>query len=456
MIKHVFQPLLFSCLILFGFSACKKEDIRSFSPPSPEQPTALADPARKATFSGEVATSWMDLELELIKSTPGFTPPVASRALGYTGVTLYESLVKGMGNYNSLAFKLGYSYTLPTLQEGATYHWPAVANAAMKTIVSHLFAHADTKSKTAIDNLYKQWRQGYKDQITAGDMWRSEEYGKEVAQLIFAWSKTDGGHEGYLNNTPLYTFPLFPGAWVPTAPAFQSTPVQAYWGNNRPFLSSNVDKECLPPAPPFAFSTSKQSDFYKQAKEVYEVSLKLNKKEIDIAMFWADGANTITPPGHNMNIATQLIRSKNLSLAEAAIVYAKMGMAVADAFIACWKGKYQYNLMRPITYIQQNIDPSWKSLLATPPFPSYCSGHATVSGASAEVLTSVFGDKVKFTDNTHVQTFGAKKYKSFYEAADEASVSRLYGGIHFKMDNEIGLEKGKLIGKNIARLRLKK
>jgi membrane-associated phospholipid phosphatase len=157
-----------------------------------------------------------------------------------------------------------------------------------------------------------------------------------------------------------------------------------------------------------------------------------------------------------MNIATQMIRNNNLSLNEAALVYAKLGMAEADAFIACWKGKYKYSIIRPISYIQQNIDPSWNSLITTPPFPTYCSGHATVSGATSTVLTSFFGDNVKFTDHTYATTFGTRQFNSFYDAASEAAVSRLYGGIHFRVDNEIGLEKGKAIGKNVADLKLKK
>jgi hypothetical protein len=196
--------------------------------------------------------------------------------------------------------------------------------------------------------------------------------------------------------------------------------------------------------------------FYKQAEEVYLTRIHLTDAQKNIALFWADGGGTVTPPGHNVNLATQTIRNKRLSLNEAAEVYAKVGIAVSDAFIACWKGKYKYNLMRPITYIQQNIDPSWSSLLATPPFPAYASGHATVSAAAAEVLSDLFGDKVQFADHTHEELYGIRKFSSFHDAAEEAAVSRLYGGIHFRMDNEAGLEKGKRIGKNVTAIDLKK
>lgn len=396
------------------------------------------------------------MELQLIKTTAGFTPPVASRALGYTGVTLFESLVGGMKKYGSLQSNLGYAYYLPEIDPGAEYHWPSVANAAMKTIVNNLFPNTSPANKVSILNLYNELQQAFNNEAGLANASRSTQLGENVALTIFEWSKTDGGHQSYMNNTPVFSLPVFPGAWIPTPPAFQAVPVQAYWGNNRPFLAGSTAPDCIPPPPPIPYSTTRNSPFYKEAMEVYNTSKHLNQERNAIALYWADGGGTITPPGHTVNIATQMIRTNNIDLEDAAMIYAKMGMAVADAFIACWKGKYAFNVMRPITYIRENIDPTWNSLIATPPFPTYCSGHATVSGASAEVLTELFGDKNKFTDRTHEQTFGVRTFKSFYHAAEEAAISRLYGGIHFRMDNEIGLEKGKTIGKNIARINLKR
>ncbi len=456
MIKQAHRNFLFPAfVIIVAFSGCKKEDLQFNSPESREHAGTQSKNVHKKNYSGEVSAKWFDLELQLIKTTPGFTPPVASRALGYTGVALYESLVPGMGNYVSLKSKLGFAYSLPATDLNTNYFWPAVANAAMKSIISNIFISTGTENKSSVNNLYNEWHEMFTTQITTEDLARSVAYGETVANIIFEWSKTDGGHQAYLNNTPAYTLPVFSGAWVPTAPAFQNIPVQALWGGNRPFLARNVDIDCIPP-PPLSYSTSTQSAFYKQAEEVYLTGLHLTEEQKNIALFWADGGGTISPPGHNVNLATQMIRSKRLSLTEAAQVYAKVGMAVTDAFIACWKGKYQYNLMRPITYIQQNINPSWTSLLATPPFPAYASGHSTVSSATAEVLSDIFGDKVEFTDRTHEQTYGIRNFASFYDAAEEAAVSRLYGGIHFRMDNEVGLEKGKLIGRNITSINLKK
>ena len=456
--KTVGCYLLTLSAFLLVLTGCQKQDIERVETSS----TTITDPSTskgiKKNFSNEVATKWFDTELELIKTTAGFTPPVASRALGYTGVTLYESIVESMPEYASLKAKLGYSYSLPVYKANVKYYWPAVANSALYTIISKLFSAATQQNLTAINSLYNNFHEQYATQVFKEDLTASEAYGKAVAEAIFEWSQTDGILYSFVNYNPNnYTVPTGEGAWVPTAPGFAPKPLLPYWGENRPFMAINVGNECLPPAlTTYNYSTNPTSGFYQQAMEVYQTGKNLTPEQREIALYWNDGGGSITPPGHNMNIATQMIRSKELSLEDAAIVYAKVGMAGADAFIACWKGKFKYNLMRPITFIQQNIDPNWTSTISTPPFPTYASGHATVSGATSMVLTALFGDNVSFTDRTHENQFGARQFSSFYAAATEAAASRLYGGIHYRMDNEIGLEKGKMIGKHIADLRLKK
>jgi membrane-associated phospholipid phosphatase len=139
-------------------------------------------------------------------------------------------------------------------------------------------------------------------------------------------------------------------------------------------------------------------------------------------------------------------------LAAAAEAYARVGIAVADAFIACWYTKYRSNLQRPVTYIQGHIDGSWLPDLVTPPFPTYTSGHSTQSGAAAAVLTDMFGVEA-FTDTLNadhglIPMLEARSSSSF-EAAAEAAVSRLYGGIHFSFDNTVGLSAGQCIGQAI-------
>jgi membrane-associated phospholipid phosphatase len=204
------------------------------------------------------------------------------------------------------------------------------------------------------------------------------------------------------------------------------------------------------------------SNFYASAQQVYDTGRSLTDEQRTIAIYWADNpGHTGTPAGHWVSIAGQLIRHTQLSLMEAAEVFARIGIAVHDAFISCWATKYKYMLQRPVTYINAHIDPQWRSVVPTPPFPSYSSGHATVSQAAAVVLTDRFGD-VAFTDTTHRDhnVFPPQSPRTFpspLAAAAEAARSRLYGGIHYAFDNDDGLGSGRCIGDRIrARVQFKK
>ena len=422
----------------------------------------VAEPPKPTSeFPAEVATSWFELQLKLIKETPGFTPPVASRALGYSGVTLYESVVGGMSEYNSLVGQLNGLTSLPQPEAGQTYYWAAAANSALATILRSLYPTATPENLAAIDVLEQKYAEQYKA-ATGEEMFnRSAAYGKALAEAIFEWSKTDGGHEGYSKNFPeSFTPPSGPGLWVPTPPNYQA-PLQPYWGQNRPFVIKSGE-ECASP-PPTEYSEDPSSPFYAEAMEVYKTVENLTPEQKEIALFWADDpGKSFTPPGHSVSIASQILHEKNATLALAAETYAKVGLAVADAFIGCWNTKYTYNLIRPISYIQTVIDPAWNNPditdpVTTPPFPEYTSGHSVQSGAAAAVLTALFGDNYQFTDNTHVERgLPARTFNSFFEAADEAAISRLYGGIHYRLAIELGVEQGKCIGEKVNALAFKK
>ncbi|NJN83377.1 MAG: vanadium-dependent haloperoxidase [Caldilineaceae bacterium] len=197
--------------------------------------------------------------------------------------------------------------------------------------------------------------------------------------------------------------------------------------------------------------------------EVYSAVKNLTPEQEQIALFWADDpGKTFTPPGHSIAIATQILRGQHASLALAAETYARVGLAVGDAFIGCWHAKYVHNLVRPITYIQSFIDPTWNTPnitdpVITPPFPEYPSGHSTQSGATASVLTALFGDEYRFTDNSHAELgLAARTFNSFDEFADEAAISRLYGGIHYRPAIELGVDQGRCIGEQVNKLAWKK
>jgi hypothetical protein len=398
----------------------------------------------------DVPVAYADLALRLIIDTAGYSPPVAARALGYFGVTLYEALVPGMRDYRSL---VGVPAGLASLPHAgrAGDHWPMVANAALASILRELFRTAPAADLAAIDSLEQSFVAQF-GRIPPGISARSQTRGEDVAQAIYQWSTGDGGHEAYLRNFPSsYIVPVGEGLWVPTPPAFQAIPLQPFWGSNRPFAISS-GAACPAPPPP-TYSTDPSSLFYTYGREVYDTVNNLTAEQQTIASYWADGAGTFTPPGHSISMLTQVLRYENADLERAAEAYLKVGCAVADAFIQCWHTKYVWNLLRPVTYIRANIEGAWSSLIATPPFPEYTSGHSTQSGAWGASMTALFGDAYGFTDHSHdASGFAPRSFGSFMEAAEEAMVSRLYGGIHFRFGNEAGLACGVCVGEAVAAL----
>jgi hypothetical protein len=189
--------------------------------------------------------------------------------------------------------------------------------------------------------------------------------------------------------------------------------------------------------------------------EVLAVTGALSDEQERIARFWSDDPMlSPTPPGHWIAIALTVIEDRDLDIRRASDMLARLGIAMADAFIGCWRTKYQYDLLRPVTYINRVIDPGWRPMLATPPFPEYPSGHSSQSGAAAEVLGGLVGTDVAFVDRTHVDDgLPARRFGSFRAAADEAALSRLYGGIHFRSAIERGLDQGRCVGRHVLALR---
>jgi membrane-associated phospholipid phosphatase len=409
-------------------------------------PSAQAWRDRPAASRADAAIprAWFDLSLTLVRQTPGFSPPVSSRAFAYAGVTLYEAIRPGLRGARSLAGQLR-ELTGPPEASGP-HDWQVVANAALAAILRQLFPTASQENQAAIDALERRGADRLRRGMSPDVFRRSVDRGVAVARHVFGWSTSDGGHEGYLRNFPAdYVPPTGPGLWVPTPPTFEPIPLQPHWGRNRTFA---VDSgAAFPPPGHPAYSTRRSSDFYAEADEVYRTGVTLTAEQETIALYWADGAATITPPGHFIAIVGQVLSREGAGLGLAAEAYARLGIAQADAFICCWHTKYQYNLLRPVTYIRANINPAWMPLIGTPPFPEYTSGHSTQSGASAAVLAELFGANYRFTDHTHDELgFAPRSFRSFAEAAAEAAQSRLYGGIHYASANGHGLDAGWRIG----------
>jgi membrane-associated phospholipid phosphatase len=410
---------------------------------------AFAEPAQRGKFAdellSEIASTWFELLYDVVKAerTP---PPEASRVYGITAVALYESISAGTKENRSLVGQLNGLISVPEPEKDKEYHWLTVANAAIADTVRGLYPTISPASLEVINKLEQKFASQYRAQVPKQGYERSLTYGQAVATAILEWAATDA--LSIYENCPYAPVPVA-GAWEPTLPLFNPNPLQPCWGLIRPMVLTSGE-ECAPLGHP-RFSTAPSSDFFAAGVEVYDVVSALTDEQKTIADYWSDAAGaTGTPPGHWIAIVSQIARKDELLLAEAAEAYARVGIAVHDAFIGCWNTKYVYNLQRPVTYINDNIDGNWMPYIVTPNFPSYSSGHSTQSGAAASVLTDMFGVK-KFTDTTHIdhglvsfqtpRTFG-----SFGEAAAEAAVSRLYGGIHYRFDNDDGLASGECIG----------
>lgn len=402
-----------------------------------------------------LATDWFRLALDLVKDTDGFTPPVASRAFAYMGISLYEALRPGMPGYLSLAGQLHGLAPLPEAKQ--SYDWAVVADTALADITKKMFLSTSDANKQKIQALESLHHRRYRLKLEPGIVAASIAYGQAIAQAIYSWSLDDGGNEGYLRNFPEdYQPPSGPGMWLSTPPAYARA-MQPSWGTNRPFYLDAV-KDC-PVLPPLAYSEDPASAFFQEAYEVYQTGLELSAEERNIALFWADDPGiSMTPPGHWIAILTSFLNEGGYSLEKTSVAYATLGIALADAFIACWHAKYQYNLIRPISYIQKVIDSSWNvpeltDPVITPPFPEYPSGHSVQSGAAAQVLTDLFGE-VSFSDYSHSNRgFEARSFSSFFAAAEEAALSRLYGGIHYRAAIQNGIEQGRCIGEKLRNLR---
>ena len=406
--------------------------------------TALA-----AQTPEDVLTNWYRLVLELVRHTPTYSPPVASRAFAYLGVTAYEALASGTAGLAPLSGQLTDLPTAPARQTGA-HDESAVLHAALASAVSRYFENTGPTGQRAM----KAMADRIKPTAPAEVLARSTAHGQAIADHIWKWSQSDGGAKVENLGFP-YSYTPLPGNqnWVPTSKIIlQQAPLLPGWGKNRPFAMPTPDAARIGPPP--AYSEDPTSEFYKQAREVYDVSINPSEEHLAMAYFWSDDAMlSYTPPGHWIVIAMAALAEQKAPAPHCARVLALLGITVADAFIACWQSKFEYNLVRPLTYINRFIDPKWTPLLITPPFPEYPSGHSTQSGAAAAILTHLLGNNHAFTDDAqNADGLPARSFTSFNQAAEEAAISRLYGGIHYRAAIENGVAQGRQVASFAAAL----
>ncbi|HRG78053.1 MAG TPA: vanadium-dependent haloperoxidase [Cyclobacteriaceae bacterium] len=380
-----------------------------------------------------------------------FSPPVASRIYAYMSIAAYEAAIQQDSNYKSLAGQLNGLEAVPQPEKGKDYSFPlASVQAALK--VGRTLVFSEDKMDVFYNSIMQEFRDtGIPDEIFE----RSIEYGNQVADHVLAWSSKDNYKQS--RSFPKYSIQSDPATWKPTPPAYMDA-VEPHWNKIRTFAIDSAQQ--FKPAPATLFSTDKKSLFYKEAFEVYEMGNNLTPEQNEIAFFWdcnpfmmnvkghvMFATKKISPGGHWMNITHVACSKVKADFVQSSEAYARVSIALIDAFISCWDEKYRSKLIRPETYINQYIDEDWVPVLQTPPFPEYTSGHSVISAASAVTLTELFGDNFAFTDSTEME-FGltARSFKSFIEASEEAAISRMYGGIHYRPAVEVGMLEGRAIG----------
>lgn len=440
-------------LLALFFTACQPEE--NVTLPVDE----LAEPTEN--YSAEVALAWNQLILDIERYADGYRPPVSARAMGYIGLAAYEAVVPGMTNYRSLAPRFA-GFNPPTVQAGQRYYWPAALNEAYVTSVGRFFPHIAPQWKERVHDLEYRFKSRFANELAGqGEAYeRSKAFGREVAEAVFAWSTTDAvGHEGFLrNNMPGYqpNPTQQPGLWLPTPPEYRPA-LLPYWGDVRPFAARPDRMLALPPV---AYSEKKGDQFYEEAMEVFNTTRKLSDEQRWVAIFWSDDVPqlTFTPAARWIAIANQVVDAQKPDLAKAVTMYAQLAMALADAGISCWRSKYHYNIERPVSYIRRVVSPNWATPTAvtSPPFPAYPSGHSTFGAAAAAILTAHFGDKYTMTDRCHEGRTDfdgrPRTFTSFRQMAEENAISRIYLGVHYRMDCVEGLRLGYERGNDVLAL----
>lgn len=382
-----------------------------------------------------------------------FSPPVAARIYSYASLGAYEVAAATDPNYVSLMGQLRKSEkTAFTIPEKV---YPPLAALAAYYEVGTTLIFSEDMVKEHRDAAYEILRgKGIPSDVFEASL----TFGEEVAKVVIAYSKEDNYHQS--RSFAKYTVTNEPGTWEPTPPAYMEG-IEPHWNKIRTFvLDSAAQYKPLPPPP---FSTEPQSDFYALADEVYQAAVKANDEEKEIALFWdcnpykmnvkghvMFAEKKITPGGHWMSIAAIAAKGAGVDWKGTAEAFALTGIALNEAFISCWDEKYRSKLIRPETYINMHIDEEWVPLLQTPPFPEHTSGHSVASAASAYTLTQLFGENFHLVDSSEV-AYGLpiREFDSFIEAAEEAAISRFYGGIHYKPAIDYGVDQGYQIGEFI-------
>ncbi|MBV6645878.1 MAG: vanadium-dependent haloperoxidase [Cyclobacteriaceae bacterium] len=384
-----------------------------------------------------------------------FSPPVASRVYVYPNIAAYEvARHSSPEKYASLSGQLADLTETPTPGDLVDINLASLH--AFLTVGKALIF-----SEEKIDNYANAFYQKLTDHgLPSSVKSESLAFGEQVASHILKW--TDGDMYKQTRTYPKYTVRSEQAYWKPTPPDYMEG-IEPHWREIRTLVLDSAEQ--YPPIPPLPFDMTSGSTFHTQLMEVYDIGKSLDQEQTEIAEFWdcnpyvshhrghaMFATKKITPGGHWMGITAIATRQAESSFDETVEAYARTSIALFDAFISCWDEKWKSLMVRPETLINEHLDEDWLPLLQTPPFPEYTSGHSVISRAAAVTLTDIFGDDFSFNDTTEVE-YGLteRKFNSFMHASEEAAISRLYGGIHYMMAIENGVDQGQKVGEHIVR-----
>jgi hypothetical protein len=435
-------------LLLLAVCSCKRND-------SKEYITKLNDPILYC----KTVKKLNDVVLE-----NNFPPVIASRNYVYANIAAYECMAAGNKNFQSLAKQIKHLPEMPKPIAGKEINFSLAALLAFTKV-----GNAVTFPEGSMMDYYNELKNMADSLGMPSEMLEnSAVFSDTIVANVLRWSKKDN----YAQTRSAEKYSVLSnvdGRWIPTPPMYASA-LEPHWNEIRPMLLDSA-AQFMPSAPPSFDIVNKNSTYYKSLMEVKNVGDSLNDEQKNIADFWDDNpfkmnvvghasyaTKKFSPPGHWMNIVGIAAKNAKADFNTTIAAYTETSIALFDAFVSCWDVKFKTNSMRPETVINKYISDNWRPYIQTPPFPSYTSGHSTISAAAAEVMTNWFGDKLSFTDTSSLE-FGIKSrvIQSFRLASKEAGISRIYGGIHYSFDNEEGNKMGTRIGTFIVeKLKMKK
>ena len=420
-----------------------------------EQPQNIYQTHKTTNYTGDLAHQWMQISYEMIKENHLYGPH-AARAYGYLGLTLWESVYLGIPNARSLAGQINDYPLAPSFDELQIYDWGVVLSTAMRTVLPVVIDNISAAQRSTISLLAEQQETNMLDNGISRDVFdASTALGEAIAARIVTRARNDG-RDIIRNIVPQLPVRDDTHPWYWDHNTYSQIPVEPMWGTLRTFVVAQ--SMVCEPEPPYDYSTALSSPFFKDAKEIYEAPKSEPNKRL--AYHFDNGpGRTCSAACHWISITEQFLKKDDRNLAVSAKAYCLVGLAAADAFSTIWYSKYKYNLLRPATYIKEQLNPAWEPLLSTPPYPDYLSSAATIGGAVPVVLVSVVEDRT-FVDRTHVGSplytpdggpflLPERQFQSITQCGEEQAESRIVGGVHFRKACTEGLKSGRCVGKAI-------